>query len=165
MTSEPSFTTYHWAMVQFKEPEAGTLRTTHMTDSIWGPGSWVDGSGPSGLLWLKYCLPILQEALNQGAACVQVTWVQFMASMPGRLSPAREHYSAEAGDRGCLKPASLQYTQLKLLASQTLPSVLSSLSSLPWDGCFWKCPLLSPQAMARDVSFHVQYNCGSHGSS
>lgn len=31
MSSEPSFTTYYWAMVQFKEPEAGTLRTTHMT--------------------------------------------------------------------------------------------------------------------------------------
>ena len=27
MSSEPSFTTYYWAMVQFKEPEAGTLRS------------------------------------------------------------------------------------------------------------------------------------------
>lgn len=47
----------------------------------------------------------------------------------------------------------------------TLPPVLSSLSSLPWDGVFWKYPWLLPQAMAQDshfllttTSFLVQYN-------
>lgn len=40
VTSEPSFTTYHQAVVQFKEPEAGTLRTVHVTIGAWVLGRW-----------------------------------------------------------------------------------------------------------------------------
>lgn len=88
-TSEPSFTTYHWAMVQSEEPEAGTLRTTHM--AIWGPGLWVDGNGPSGLLWLKQGLYNSAGSLElKGLSVYKSLGYSSWLACQGRLSPARE---------------------------------------------------------------------------
>lgn len=119
-------------MVQSEEPEAGTLSSTYMT---------LSGG-------LDQCLHNSARSLEpKGLSTSHLGAVHGWHAGAGSLQPG-EPWSAEAGDRGCLRSVSFLHTKLKLLVSHASSCAVKFVFPPMGWRVLEECPWLLPQAMA-----------------